>query len=505
MTQKQRSCKSRLAFVSHSQRVVLKIWIDHITSVSFEVSVSPLCSAPSSFVRKMEMEAVVQTLENTEHKVSKNKVKQRAGIIAPGKVAEFKALLAEHDRIRKMAGGTTREKDLLRNRIDRNNLIDELEAIADGVDPYDAKLAKKAQEFAKAATDVVRKRSRVVPPQQVGERPIKPSATVAKALHDYFVRRELVSERRGQGLAPPWTEGFPEKDAFLFDNFRWCHVHRVNDAVSKEIGKIFPENPLSKEALLNIATHRQFNSVRFTKQMPWQTVFDADAIRQAASVCQVGGGHAFGNAHNQCEIYWWMEEHSPERAREAVEFKIKVLEGLWNVLDTVCSNLPCSWSEFHRVFVNNVKGYKDFMAMEVALDFIAFVPGHGLTDTQEWTPMGPGGLRGLNFCFAQKRNRKITDPIGWLCHLRTVMAELDEVYGGWPLHCFQFGLCEFDKFTRANQTQLRFYFSTVLSPKEELLMKALIKMTSQKLALEEQVKELQKEEPDVGGLSEDCL
>ncbi len=88
-----------------------------------------------------------------------------------------------------------------------------------------------------------------------------------------------------------------------------------------------------------------------------------------------------------------MEESGTEGMEAAIEAMIQILEHFSRV-DELCAVLPGRWEDFHQVF-RTIKHFKDFMAMEIGLDMVAF-PGSLVGDTHEWTPMGPGGLRGLN-------------------------------------------------------------------------------------------------------------
>ncbi len=205
--------------------------------------------------------------------------------------------------------------------------------------------------------------------------------------------------------------------------------------------------------------------------------------------CQAESGHAFSDAHSQCRICWHMEESGTEGMEAAVEAKIQILEHFWSKVDELCGVLPGRWEEFHRVF-RTIKHFKDFMAMEIGLDMVAN-PGSLISDTSEWTPMGPGGLRGLNYVFGRKRAAHVEAPMEMMKALRHAMAKLDPMYATWPLHEFQFALCEFDKFTRPGQSQLRFYFPTAPTPKEYLLVKSLNKAMGEKFELEKKMKELQ--------------
>ena len=125
----------------------------------------------------------------------------------------------------------------------------------------------------------------------------------------------------------------------------------------------------------------------------------------------------------------------------------RVLGSLHSKLEPISISFPCAWEDSHVRFMG-IPGFKEFMSMEVGLGLILVCGETALANTHDWTPLGPGGEGGVNFCFGRRTNFASANFLQELIAIRSVMAELDPEFDDWVARNVQFVLCEFDKWTR---------------------------------------------------------
>lgn len=269
-----------------------------------------------------------------------------------------------------------------------------------------------------------------------------PTKSSAQGLAKYMLEREQIRLRKESGQPWPWT-----KDKILQAG-KFTNVQREYDRTTKEFHSVFAHHYRTAPdyiLLLNCAIARWFGTAEFYHSIGWQSSFRPHDLRRAAEERMAAGKPVFTRAYvvtngGQCipKVEYVVEE---------------VLADLFvnskSIVETI--DYSRSWAAGHkRLSLCEGHGGTGFMAKEVLLDYITYVPA--LVDRDVWTPVGPGALRGLGRILAQDPYHKPKFPLEEVRKLWTKLAPLwqEAAYGqrGLTCHDVQFMLCEYDKYER---------------------------------------------------------
>ena len=277
----------------------------------------------------------------------------------------------------------------------------------------------------------------------------------AERFFAFMVSREKIRLQKEAGCPWPWTQ-----DPIL-QTYKFTNVFREHDRTSRLLREEFYEPNRSAspiDILMNAALFRYFGTIEFARAVGWQTHedFGFEFIRATACARLEAGDKVFTGA------YVITNQGISDR-KENVVVNI-FLRGIHaKAKDIVRSvQLTSQW----RVAVEQMSrisgfGGTGFMAKEVLLDttytdfWSQTIPVtyriDGKTypkDWWQWTPIGPGGLRGA----ARVLGAAKASPAEAARLIRELYEAQDKYWPmPWPRLCphdVQFQLCEFDKYER---------------------------------------------------------
>jgi hypothetical protein len=259
----------------------------------------------------------------------------------------------------------------------------------------------------------------------------------------YMEERENIRINKESGAPWPWTA-----DKILRE-FRFTNVRRSDDKTTRAFVKIYQDNrPRStmNQVLYNCGIFRYFGTIAFAKEVGWQTDYDARHLMHVASSMRNRGIAVFTRAYV-------ITNGGISAPKENVV--AQYLGGLYRQSNQVVNAISTTglWERGYQE-MSCLPGFggSGFMAKEVLQDFLLAYPGVAHNDADCWTPMGPGGRRGINrvmgrpIQFGQPEREFIRECV-------TLWKVLKETFPGLTAHDVQFNLCEFDKYERTRLGQ----------------------------------------------------
>lgn len=287
-------------------------------------------------------------------------------------------------------------------------------------------------------------------------------STNVKAFFNFIQEREMIRLRKEAGLTFPWTE-----DKIL-QAYKFTHVHRIYDRTTQAFKAIYDEHagePLA-EQLFNCGVYRWFGTAEFAREVGWCNLDDWKHIRSTAHKMLKNGRKVFTGAY----IITSGGVKGPKE--DYVAKLLKNFSGHCEDLVAVAENTN-SWAEvYNRLHALDGFGGSGFMCKEVLLDAMLTPVLCDASDRMSWTPVGPGGRRGLNRIWGADLNERQTEQ-RWLEMTRELHAAVSEDWEAFrkaapkyltkkarpilPLAVtdVQFQLCEFDKWMRVKSGQGR--------------------------------------------------
>ena len=226
-----------------------------------------------------------------------------------------------------------------------------------------------------------------------------------------YNRQEVWHNRYIKQLPRPWT-----KDTIL-DRFKFCEVYRENDRCTKYLIKRVIDNPAlsNKQKVFAILVFRVFNIDGFFdnyfKEVPSVELFDAEVRIKELDLAKAKGLNLFNDAYTITQLKF------DKYAR-----KDKHVQHLLNL-----QNIAKDWEHlFYRgiepaetaedIFnvIRNCKFFGSFLAGQCLTD-ISYIKGFkGDVDFDEWYPVGPGAVGGLDaFCALEVEDYEIACKSVW--------------------------------------------------------------------------------------------
>lgn len=278
------------------------------------------------------------------------------------------------------------------------------------------------------------------------------------AFFDYLKERYAIRLRKEAGEPWPWTE-----DSILRE-YKFTNVLRHHDKTSVKLREIFYDpnwHSDPRTILMNCALARYFGTWEFAKAAGWQKFlhFDFDGIKNLARQRLAERQRVFTGAYV-----------ITNQGIQAPKYEVVVdhfLRDLHRNADEICelAHHSQSWRKTARQ-MQKIPGFggTGFMTKEILLDttYTGFWKNHvnGMSfpnDWNDWTPIGPGALRGASRVLDEDYDPK-TKPVNearaflvindlWLAqedHDLPIVLSFTDI---------QFGLCEFDKYERVRLGQ----------------------------------------------------
>lgn len=286
------------------------------------------------------------------------------------------------------------------------------------------------------------------------------------AFFDYLNEREEVRLRKEAGLhvgfdVKAWT------DDPILQTYKFTNVRRHHDRTSDQLRKLFYGKNFHddrRSVLMNCALFRYFGTWEFAEAVGWQDYedFDFTGIKELAADRLSEGERVFTGAYVITN-----QGISAPKQEVVVDIFLSGLHKATPALLELATRTQ-SWKQV-ATQMRTLMGFggTGFMTKEVLLDttYTGFwdstyeSPQDGTfsfpRDWWEWTPIGPGALRGAA--------RVLGDDTATPLKEAQAGIVIDQLYADqkqWFTHPFklcptdiQFGLCEFDKYERVRLGQ----------------------------------------------------
>lgn len=276
-----------------------------------------------------------------------------------------------------------------------------------------------------------------------------------------FIReREGIRLRRAGGGPFPWT-----KDPILLQ-YKFTNVKRAHDRTSRELVRRFyrpHEDDKPELVLLNAALARYFGRVEFMDALGWQTGFRPKTIIKLAMKRMEQKLPVFTGAY----IVTSGNTSGPKPETVVNNY----ITSLWEhrkAIVGIAHRWDC-WRPTIEHMMDHCAGFggSGFMAKETILDVRytnAFWKRGRPKDMNEWTPIGPGTMRGVSRILgvdkpADRRKQPKASPRDTLDVCRELFLRSKRA-NNWPvmfvkleLSDIAFQLCEFDKYERVRLGQ----------------------------------------------------
>lgn len=287
----------------------------------------------------------------------------------------------------------------------------------------------------------------------------------AQSFFDYLKEREEVRLRKEAGLSVCFTEKKWTDDPIL-SSYKFTNVRRHHDKTSMKLREMFYSEHFGddrRSVLMNCALYRYFGTWEFAEVVGWQDYdsFDFEGIKELARKRLENRDRVFTGAYV-------VTNQGISAPKQEVVVDI-FLQGLHKATPSIL--VEATTSQSWRKVAGLMKplmgfGGTGFMTKEVLLDttYTGFWANTQENedgkfsypnDWWEWTPIGPGALRGAARVLGDDsakpiNNDKAFSVIVWLAEMQDLM--IDFTFKLSPTD-IQFGLCEFDKYERVRLGQ----------------------------------------------------
>lgn len=274
-----------------------------------------------------------------------------------------------------------------------------------------------------------------------------------KEFYDFITERESIRLRKAAGSPFPWT-----KDPILRE-YKFTNVRREHDKTTQKLIEMFyskegqTESPY--EILFNCALFRYFGTYEFAAAVEWQDSFQPrDIISLARNRLNVGA-RVFTGAYLITNV-------GLKGPKEEIVVNV-FLKNLWNAKANIILMVANtnSWQKTSEA-LRKIQGFggTGFMAKETLLDTMHcdFWKGGKPSDYWTWTPIGPGGRRGINRVMGLEPDARTSEED----MLKAIIELTSEQENHWQKEWgklaptdVQFQLCEFYKYCKVQSGEGR--------------------------------------------------
>lgn len=284
-------------------------------------------------------------------------------------------------------------------------------------------------------------------------------------LHNHEQFFEFIKERENIRLCKETGKSYPWSDDNILSSYKFTNVRREHDKTSMRlIHSFYKDNQADdrKTILMNAALFRYFGTYEFAEHIGWQEYdnFDFDFIKDTAKSRLANGMRVFTGAYVITN-----QGIKKPKYEVVVDYFLRNLHRQANGVVHI-ANESKSWEKTSK-FMMTINGFggTGFMTKEILLDtmytkFWKNDKGDKPIDYDEWTPIGPGGLRGAARVLGTNTPRH--NSINHKEALKTILELTKMQSNYWPDYWgrlyptdIQFQLCEFDKYERVRLGQGR--------------------------------------------------
>lgn len=254
----------------------------------------------------------------------------------------------------------------------------------------------------------------------------------------FIKERESIRVKKEAGLPRPWT-----KDPIL-GTYRFCNVHREDDAVTRWIAEHWREPGNGYEDLwFAMVVARLFNLPRTLEQVPLEWLVDKWEPNHLRELLKIG--RETGPIFNGAYIV-----STNGKSMDKVDYLIDcVLTPMWEVRYNWRPKAGMKLQLYHSMLME-FDGLGSFMAAQVVADMKYVEPLKSAPDWHDWAASGPGSRRGLNRVCDRPLDQSWPGNT-WLLSLQGLHLAVEAKLPLIPMHAqdLQNCLCEFDKYERA--------------------------------------------------------
>lgn len=257
----------------------------------------------------------------------------------------------------------------------------------------------------------------------------------------YWIReRESIRLKKEAGEPRPWT------DDEILQRFRFCNVRRMDDKVSRWLMTNWYEPYRDHPNMLAAVALARFVNKPESLNVVTQSVFSFpkpkwDKIKTSLRLIRSDGQTVFNGAY----MVRGNSTTSPDKIGTVVDEYVRpMIDGLGVLIDN--HSMERTWEQ-----IRNCYGFGSFMAGQVVADLRWAVSGPW-NDRNEWAPLGPGSLRGMNRLQSRELNTTLLQG-DFLVEIRAMVLKLksavpSSIRNRLELMDYQNCLCEFDKMER---------------------------------------------------------
>lgn len=277
----------------------------------------------------------------------------------------------------------------------------------------------------------------------------------------YFNERELIRQKKEAGLPKPWT------DDPILQQYSFTNILRKHDKTSQYlINTYYNENFYCsfEESLFNAMVFRYFGSISYARTVGWtfeeeleNTEVLADKLLQAVVDTRAKGEKPFTAAY----VVTNAGISAPKEQVVVNHFIIPFLKH-FPILKKLWSDdlKPARWRPLAEYMIANVAGMGAFVTKELLQDVTYTHILANYRDKDNWTPMGPGAIRGMNRLLGEPLTSSKGKNLDNVRELRLILLEnalphMKQVTSEFDLHSVQFLLCEVDKLLRTRNQEGR--------------------------------------------------
>ena len=277
----------------------------------------------------------------------------------------------------------------------------------------------------------------------------------------YTNERESIRQKKEAGLPKPWTDD-PVLQQYSFTNILRRHDKTSRFLIDNYYSR--KEDCPFEEALFNAMVFRYFGSIAYAKEVGWTSLDELkDPFRleykllDAVSAVRKRGEKPFTAAYVVTNAGLSLPKEQVVINHFLMPFlrHFPTLKKIWEE-----DSKPARWRPLAEYMVQNVNGCGAFMAKEILQDVTYTHVLHGYRDRDEWTPMGPGAIRGMNRILGEPLTSSKGKDLNAVRKLREILMEnfkphMLVVSSEFDLHSVQFALCEIDKMLRTRNKEGR--------------------------------------------------
>ena len=263
----------------------------------------------------------------------------------------------------------------------------------------------------------------------------------AENLSKFILEREAIRLKKEAGKKRPWTQ-----DEILA-TYRFCNVHREDDAVSKWVAEHWrTPHAAEKHVWFAMLVARLFNNPETLAELPVPyKKFDVEKYDDILQRRKMLGEKVFNAAYIVSTNGLSMDK---------VDYVLEhILNPAWAVRDSIAPKVGDTLADF-AVRLCTLRGISGFMAGQIIAD-CKYTSRFSPDETSDWWSFaisGPGSRRGLNRVLGYRVDQAWKEPV-WLAELACLHAKVTKLtekkIGRMHAQDLQNCLCEFDKYERA--------------------------------------------------------